>query len=311
MPQDQFSALELLLDDGSLDDPLKRKAMGAQLRKQNAMGVIGQLMGTQPTQMAGQNIQQSAQDSLKLAMSQRQAAKEAAAQASRQAVMDQRDARDFAQRAEGIEATRVNQAATRAGSGPIIDTPGGKVRVTPENTTTPIMDAEGKPVPATPKTPTENQSTLATYAARLEQNLPVVESLLDKGYAPSATDFGIVSLGDPRAYVMLSDEGKQYYGSAGQLVNAIMRRESGAAISATEWAMANSRWLVGPNDPPKVVAQKRANLRQELEQLKKQAGPAYTGMGNVEGGASPGAETAPQGVVWERGPDGRPRRKSQ
>jgi hypothetical protein len=103
---DQFSALELLLEDGSLDDATKRKAMGAQLRRQNAMGIVGQLMGTQPTQMAGQNLQGGAENSLKLAMQQRTAAKEASARASErqqaqanwQAQMERDQARDAEQR---------------------------------------------------------------------------------------------------------------------------------------------------------------------------------------------------------------------
>jgi hypothetical protein len=306
---DQFSALELLLEDAPLDDPLKRKAMGAQLRKQNAMGVIGQLMGVQPTQMAGQNLQQGAQDSLKLAMSQRQAAKEAAAQQARQAVMDQRDARDFAQRAEGIEATRINQAATRAGSGPIVETKGGGVvRVGPDNVATPVTDASGGQVMKDPPKPTENQTTLATYGKRFEQNLPQLEALLDSGFMPSQPEYVISTYGlenpvaKQLAGTQVSDNAKSYYGAAAQLINAIMRRESGAAISAGEWANANDRWLPKPGDPPELVKQKRANLRGELEALKSGAGSAWID-------TPPVAAPASKGVEWVRGPDGRPMRK--
>jgi len=297
MPANGIDLEALLNPDEDFSKPETRAATAQALRRQFQLGMVGQLMGVAPTQQAGAAMQENAQGSLRQAMLKQQASKEAAIAAAQAAKEEEWKQRNFEQRDKGIEATRINQAATRAGSGPIIDTPGGKVRVTPENTTTPIMDPTGTQVPSTPKQPTENQSTLATYAARMEQNLPVVTSMLDKGYTPSVKDFAVVSMGDPRAYVALSDEGKMYYGSAGQLVNAIMRRESGAAISASEWAMANARWLIAPGDPPNVKAQKRANLQQEMEQLKLQAGPAYKGMGVVEGGASPGAVAAPKEVA--------------
>jgi hypothetical protein len=304
--------LESLLNPSEdFSTPEKRQAMAQALRRQSGLGMVGQLMGTQPTMAAGGAMQEQAQGSLKAALAKQQAAKEAAIAAEAARQQQEWMQTNYDQRERSIEATRINQAATRAGSGPIIDTPGGKVRVTPENTTTPITDPSGAQVPSTPKPATENQSTLATYAARLEQNLPVVTSLLDKGYLPSKSDFVVLtSTENPIARAgLMSDEGKLYYGSAGQLINAIMRRESGAAISAGEWAMANQRWLPAPGDPPELVAQKRANLTQELEQLKMQAGPAYKGMGKVEGGASPGASPGGGGVEWVRGPDGRPMRK--
>ena len=118
---DQFNALELLLDDNALGDETKRKAMGAQFRKQNAMGVIGQLMGVQPTQMAGQNIQQGAQNSLKMALAQRQAASEAASAAAQRKTEGERFQLNYDQRERGIDATRTNQAAAQANAAAGLD----------------------------------------------------------------------------------------------------------------------------------------------------------------------------------------------
>jgi hypothetical protein len=77
---DQFSALEMLLDpEDQLADETKRKAMAAALRRQNAMGIVGQLMGVQPTQQAGQMIAEQSNTSLRSALAKQQAAREAAA----------------------------------------------------------------------------------------------------------------------------------------------------------------------------------------------------------------------------------------
>jgi len=274
--------LEMLLNpDEDFSTPAARQATAAALRKQYNMGTLGQLMGTQPTVAAGGAMQEQAQGSLKMALAKQQAQRESAIAAAAAKSEEEWKQRNFDQRDKGIEATRVNQAATRAGSGPIIDTPGGKVRVTPENTTTPIMDPTGTQVPSTPKAATADQNVIGNYASQFEMNLPVFNKVLDAGYLPGAKDtaLGTVAgtdlLSKGATAFGMSPEGKLYYAAAKPLVNAIMRRESGAAISATEWAGAFERWLPQFGDPPEVVAQKRASLNEQLEILKRQAGPAY------------------------------------
>jgi hypothetical protein len=290
------SAFDALLDPtgDAADTPEKAAALAAALKRQSRYGAIGQLMGVQPTQQVGAGLQEQAQGSLKMALAQRQQQRALEAEKARQAVEDARWERNFEQDERGIEATRTNQAATRAGSGPIIDTAGGKARVTPENTTVPILDPSGGQVQPLPKTPNESQNTLATYASRIEQNLPVITGLIDKGYVPSPKDYMLVSSGANPMIVQagLSDQGKMYYGTASQIINAIMRRESGAAISAGEWANANARWLPQPGDPPELIAQKRANLSRELEVLKEASGPAYVQPTQQQPAAPPPAKPA-------------------
>jgi hypothetical protein len=88
---DQFNVLEVLLEpDEAFADPIKRKATAAALRKQNAMGVVGQLMGLAPTQAAGTMLQDQSQTSLKAALAKQQAQKEAEARASEAKIAQQR-----------------------------------------------------------------------------------------------------------------------------------------------------------------------------------------------------------------------------
>ena len=82
---DQFDLLDTFLDpEDQMGDPLKRKATSAALRRQNAMGVIGQLMGVEPTQRAGTMLQEQSQLGLRQAMAKTQAAREAAARKAEQ-----------------------------------------------------------------------------------------------------------------------------------------------------------------------------------------------------------------------------------
>jgi hypothetical protein len=112
---DQFSALELLLDPNEdLTKETQRKALAATLRRQNAYGTLGQLMGVQPTVQAGQAIQSGAQDSLKMALAKQQAAKELASQQARQAVEDQRWNQTYQQGERRLSDAQANQAASQA-----------------------------------------------------------------------------------------------------------------------------------------------------------------------------------------------------
>jgi hypothetical protein len=75
--------LEMLLNpDEDFADPVKRQATAQALRRQQGLGMVGQLMGVQPTMQAGAAMQDQAQGSLRQALLKQQAAKEAAARAS-------------------------------------------------------------------------------------------------------------------------------------------------------------------------------------------------------------------------------------
>lgn len=306
------SIFDALLDPTgeTASTPEKASALAAALKRQSAYGSLGQLMGVQPTQQAGAAIRGSAQDSLKMALAQRQAERESAAAAAERERAEQWRQQNFTQRERGIEATRINRDLTRAGSGPIIDTPDGKVRVTPDNTTVPITDPAGVQVPRDPVKPTEGQSTAGNFARQYEQSLPIVLGAIDKGYVPSQRDslLGTTTydntLSSNAARAAMTDEGKEFYDAAKVLINAVMRRESGAAISASEWQNAFERWLPRPGDSPELIAQKRGRLEAQLGNFIEQAGPAYTPREKEEQPAAPPQQGAPSTRKFVRDPDG-------
>ena len=60
-------------------------------------------------------------------------------------------------------------------------------------------------------------------------------------------------------------------------INAVLRQESGAAIGQAEYESAARQYFPEPNDPPEVVAQKRAAREMQIRGFARQAGPAGAG----------------------------------
>lgn len=122
------------------------------------------------------------------------------------------------------------------------------------------------------KPPTAGQETTALYASRISQankifdnleryinNLPVVGTALS-GIAPN----------------FMRDKNYQSYDQAKRnFVNAVLRRESGAVISPTEFENANQQYFPQPGDKPEVIEQKRLNRDLVMKNFIKSSGKAY------------------------------------
>jgi hypothetical protein len=64
-------------------------------------------------------------------------------------------------------------------------------------------------------------------------------------------------------------------------ITAVLRKESGAAISPGEFITAEKLYFPAPGDPPQIVQQKQAARQQAITGIKAQAGP---GAKNIEAG---------------------------
>lgn len=71
-------------------------------------------------------------------------------------------------------------------------------------------------------------------------------------------------------------EGFQKYNQAkADFINAQLRRESGAAISPSEFANADAQYFPKPGDTPQVIEQKRANRRTAITAMGREGGQSY------------------------------------
>jgi hypothetical protein len=161
-----------------------------------------------------------------------------------------------------------------------------------------------KPIPGAEKItdPKEYQTKDAMFAERLMRTNSVVEKVMagdpasgKKGYDPTrsanawAPDTGVV------ASMINSDEWKQYQQAAREGIAAILRKDTGAAVTEAEWDLYWPMLYPQPGDDPQTVEQKR-QARQAAEQaLKGSSGPAFDKMfPNGPIGSQPAPVVAPQ-----------------
>jgi hypothetical protein len=329
---DQFSALELLLDpEDQLADPIKRKATAAALRRQNAYGTLGQLMGVQPTMQAGTAIQEGAQQSLRAALAKQQAAKEAAArklereqaQANWQAQMERDQARDAEQRRQfEIQERRLSRPSpsseerkrfVSAGDGMVLDTFTGAVTMGMPTSTQgqgvgqPRTPGFAAPPPTGYGKQTEAEQKSQFYAQTMSSALPQMVGALASGYTPGRIDQfaagpqasgigGKIQANVPRSFG--SQAGREFYTAGRQVLAGILRKESGAAITDDEWQNYGPMYLPWPGDSPEEIQRKIQVLHEQAENAARGSGSAYrywTAPQYLPGEALTGGQQ-PQGV---------------
>lgn len=302
---DQFSALELLLEDGSLDDATKRQAMGAQLRRQNAMGIVGQLMGVQPTQMAGQNLQGGAENSLKLAMQQRTVAKEAAARESerkqaqanwqaqqeREARRDAEQQRQFAQQEARLGRQSAEGNKKRydidPNSGRIFDTFTGEF-VTGAPGEGAASDASGLPesglrvTPQGGKPPSESEAKTGMRTgvgvSALTQLAGVPESAMTPGKAESAAQFFGLPAAQQTAVAGFfgGPERLLARGAQDQFIDQALTEMTGAAYTEHQLSAFRSAFMPSVFDNEKSRAEKQQRAYEYVRQQAQASGRAWT-----------------------------------
>lgn len=121
---------------------------------------------------------------------------------------------------------------------------------------------------------TVSQATAAGYADRMVQ----ADAILDNPKLASAqTDVGQqVAAGVPFIGNFLTSAEKQQADQAQRdFINAILRRESGAVISESEFANARRQYFPQPGDTQAVLDQKAANRQNAIMGVARAAGPAY------------------------------------
>src|SRR5262249_45569513 len=85
---------------------------------------------------------------------------------------------------------------------------------------------------------------------------------------------------------MVTPSYQRYDQASRDFINAILRRESGAAIKTSEFTNASTQYLPRPNDNPQVLADKRANREAASKRSAGRAGPKR-GVGGGAGRAYP------------------------
>lgn len=125
----------------------------------------------------------------------------------------------------------------------------------------------------TPKEPSQGQYTTAGYAARVQQAESVLSKLESDIAGMGQMSFSAQSA-SPTAKLQ-SDTFQSYDQASRNFINAVLRRESGAAISPSEFDSARKQYLPQPGDTTKNLNQKRANRQLVFDNLRAASGGAY------------------------------------
>jgi len=157
---------------------------------------------------------------------------------------------------------------------------------------------------------TEAQGKAAGYAGRVTMAEPVFTDV-----GSSIRDMNIVSFEAQTGRALgkrptfQSAEIQKYMQAARNFINAVLRRESGAVISPTEFAEAKAQYLPVPGDTDDALALKKANREYVFETMRREAGRAYvapTATGQAKEGdvkpipGHPGTEQTYKNGKWIR-----------
>ena len=165
----------------------------------------------------------------------------------------------------------------------IKETPQGLVAINKRNPadTRPVMMG-GTPVEGA-KALTEAQGKATGYALRAKESHDVLKELGTEWSPVAVTSKqmaeqipgvgGLTSAGINYAMGRFSPASQRAEQAQREFVNAVMRQESGAAISASEFENARKQYFPQPGDSPKVVEQKAKNRETAIRSLEIAAGP--------------------------------------
>lgn len=124
-----------------------------------------------------------------------------------------------------------------------------------------------KPAPEGMK---EGQAKEAGFADRLAQSSPFFDTV-----SPPSVTQGIKAGMPIAGNLLVSPESRQWYQNERNFINAVLRRESGAAISPSEFENARMQYIPQPGDDPTTKEMKRRNRETVMQGIARGAGPAY------------------------------------
>jgi len=129
---------------------------------------------------------------------------------------------------------------------------------------------------------TEQQSNALQYSSRMGYNREILNKLEDAGFDAASVGTGIQNLAPN---IMRSPEMQTYRAARDNWVSAVLRKESGANISKSEYENAYRQYFPQMGDAPDIIRQKR-----ELRKL------AESNMRLIAGGRATGATISSPGT---------------
>lgn len=160
------------------------------------------------------------------------------------------------------------------------------------------ISAEAKAANKTEKEPNKEQFEAGGFSKRMEQAEAIFDGLEKGGFDRTSKGSGFQSI---LPSSMQSADVQQQEQAERNFVNSVLRRESGAAISPSEFDSAAKQYFPRAGDTPEVAANKKANRQQAIASIKAASGNAYNKIPDVS--AQPKAESSSPSSVPVHGKD--------
>jgi hypothetical protein len=143
--------------------------------------------------------------------------------------------------------------------GQIVQSDNGPVLVDPRTGTgRTVTGPDGQPLPGTTKPLTEGQSKALLFGSRMRDADKILQTLAGEGTQTSVPGSGAPLVGG--IINSLSSDNRQMLNQAKtDFMTAVLRRESGAAISSGEFTTADKQYFPQIGDGPGVISQKAKN----------------------------------------------------
>jgi len=133
---------------------------------------------------------------------------------------------------------------------------------------------------------TASEKVVAGYATRIKQTSDVFDRLEKAGFDRTSS---LARLEGLLPGEFMSSERLQQDQAERNFLNAVLRRESGAVISPSEFESGELQYFPRPGDGPAVLNQKRANREQIFVNYRAEAGIAFDEKNLVPSSLPPGA----------------------
>lgn len=111
------------------------------------------------------------------------------------------------------------------------------------------------------KKPASNEFTAAGFANRVNQAENVFKDLKGRGYDPTSTSASVQKMLPDFAGRLKGENARLQEQAERNFVNAVLRRESGAAIAQSEFENAEKQYFPRPGDTEEVLNQKEINRK--------------------------------------------------
>lgn len=137
--------------------------------------------------------------------------------------------------------------------------------------------AAGKAAAAKP--PNESQAMAASYGTRMADADVLIDRLYKTEMFNSTNRARMIhqfDKNDRLLSLVRNGDAQKYYNAVRNFVSAVLRKESGAAISESEFASAEKLYFPGPGDTSDTVEQKRENRRLAIAGMRAAAGDTAT-----------------------------------